>query len=175
MYPNVSALCNKCRNQAGTLTHQLWTCPSLHSFWSSIFDFYSKAFNRLCELCPLVAILGSAGDSTKSVQQSLCFGAILAKRHWKSDNVPSIERWMRGLSEILCMEKLWYKNAGRREPVLKYLKDLREVNVTIWTISQDNSVMILTVIRSFFLSYAIHPIWCRMQGFCLVFAAVGVL
>ena len=42
MYPNVSALCNKCRNQVGTLTHQLWTCPSLHSFWSSIVDFHSK-------------------------------------------------------------------------------------------------------------------------------------
>ena len=57
MYPNVSALCNKCKNQVGTLTHQFWTCPSLHSFWSSIFDFYSKAFKRLCEPCPLVAIL----------------------------------------------------------------------------------------------------------------------
>ena len=118
MYPNVSALCNKCKNQVGTLTHQLWTCPSLHSFWSSIFDFYSKAFKRLCEPCPLVAILGSAGDSTqysnntKSVQQSLCLGAILAKRlilrHWKSDNVPSIEMWMRELSETLCMEKVRY-------------------------------------------------------------------
>lgn len=81
-------------------------------------------------------------NNTKSVQQSLCFGAILAKRlilrHWKSDNVPSIEMWMRELSEALCMEKLRYKNAGRQaifdkvwEPVLKYLKDLREVNVTI--------------------------------------------
>jgi len=140
------------------------------NFWF----FYSKAFNRLCEPCPLVVILGSEGDSTqysysiKSEQQSLCFGAILAKRlilrHWKSDNVPSIEMGMREFSETLCMEKLRYINAGTRE-----------VNVTIWMISQDNSVMILTVIRSLFLSYAINFIWCRMKGFCLVFAAVDVL
>lgn len=45
---------------------------------------------------------------------------------------------MMELSETLCMEKLRYKNAGRRaifdkvwEPVLKYLKDVREVNVTL--------------------------------------------
>ena len=29
MYPSVSALCNKCKNQEGTLRHQYWTCPSL--------------------------------------------------------------------------------------------------------------------------------------------------
>lgn len=86
MYTNISALCTKCKNQVGTLTHQLWTCPCLHPFWSPIFDFYSKALHRLCKLCLLVAIQGSAGDSTtnsnmsKSVQQSLCFGTILAKR-----------------------------------------------------------------------------------------------
>lgn len=78
MFPNISALCNKCKNQVGTLTHQLWTCPSLHLFWSSsVFDFYSKALHRRCEPCPLVAILGSAGNSTPysnisiSVQQSV--------------------------------------------------------------------------------------------------------
>ena len=66
------------------------------------------------------------------------FAKRLFLRHWKSDNVPSTEMWMRELSETLCMEKLRYKNAGRQaifdkvwEPVLKYLKDSREVNVTI--------------------------------------------
>lgn len=40
MYSSVSALCNKCKNKPGTLTHQFWTCPNLHSFWTSAFDFY---------------------------------------------------------------------------------------------------------------------------------------
>ena len=85
--------------------------------------------------------------------------------------------WLRELSEILCMEKLRYKNAGRRaifdkvwEPVLKYLKDLREANVTIWTISQDNSVMIVTISRSFFLlCYSYHLLsdsWLLLSSCC---------
>lgn len=59
-------------------------------------------------------------------------------RHWKSDNVPTIEMWMRELSESLCMEELRYKNAGRLgmfdkvwEPVLKYMKDMRETSVSL--------------------------------------------
>ena len=32
MYPSVSELCNKCNSQPGTLTHQFWSCPNLHSY-----------------------------------------------------------------------------------------------------------------------------------------------
>ncbi|KAF3856729.1 hypothetical protein F7725_017452, partial [Dissostichus mawsoni] len=102
MYSSVSALCNKCKNQPGTLTHQFWTCPNLHSFWTSIFDFYSKAFDKQLKPDPLVAILGSTGDTNLnygSDKWPVFLGAVLAKklilRFWKSDAVPTFEMWLR--------------------------------------------------------------------------------
>ena len=83
MYPSLSAFCNKCKNQKGTLTHQFWTCPNLHSFWSSVFDFYSKAFNKQWIPNPLVAILGSTNDIALNSGRDkwpVYLGTVLAKK-----------------------------------------------------------------------------------------------
>lgn len=140
MYPNVSGLCNMCKNQEGTLTHQFRTCPKLHSFWTSLFDFFSKAFVKLWEPDPLVAILGATGDMTLNSGRDkwpVFLGSVLAKKlilqMWKSEAAPTFEMWLRELGEILHVEKLRFKIAGRKKafdkawgPVLEYLRDLRE-------------------------------------------------
>ena len=139
MIPNVSDKCNKCKHQIGTLAHQLWTCPKLHPFWVSIFDFYSKAFQINCEPCPLVEILGSAGTPScysKNIVQAITLGTMLAKRlilrHWKEETAPTCEMWLRDLSDTLHLERLRYMSADRLEkfnrgwrPVLTYLGGLR--------------------------------------------------
>ena len=58
IYPDISPLCDKCKQDTGTLTHQLWLCPSLHSFWPLIFDYISKSYNITIVPDPLLAIFG---------------------------------------------------------------------------------------------------------------------
>ena len=138
MYPSVSELCNKCNSQPGTLTHQFWSCPNLHSYWSSIFDFYSKAFNTSWDPDPLVAILGTTDNETLSHGRdkwAVYMGMVLARklilRLWKSDAVPSFEMWLRELGETLHLEKVKFRNAGRMDTfhkawgaVLSHLEEL---------------------------------------------------
>ena len=58
IYSDISPLCDKCKQDTGTLTHQLWLCPSLHSFWPLIFDYISKSYNITIVPDPLLAIFG---------------------------------------------------------------------------------------------------------------------
>ena len=39
IYPNTLPLCDKCKQETGTLAHQFWFCSKLSSFWSHIFDY----------------------------------------------------------------------------------------------------------------------------------------
>lgn len=110
------------------LGHLLTKCPSPHQFWS-----LHKGFTKAMRTLPTGGNSGFGGR----LYNTLCFGRLIL-RHWESENVPSIEMWMRELSESRCMEELRYKNADRLgifekvwEPVLKYLKELRETNVKL--------------------------------------------
>ncbi|KAI9532643.1 hypothetical protein NQZ68_030585, partial [Dissostichus eleginoides] len=54
-------------------------------------------------------------------------------RFWKSDAVPTFEMWLREVGEILYLEKLRFKNAGRGRvldkalaPVMRHLRGLGE-------------------------------------------------
>lgn len=102
--------------------------------------FFPKAFVKLWEPDPLVAILGATGDMTLNSGRDkwpVFLGSVLAKKlilqMWKSEAAPTFEMWLRELGEILHVEKLRFKIAGRKKafdkawgPVLEYVRDLRE-------------------------------------------------
>lgn len=139
IFPNVSGICNKCNSKEGTLSHQFFTCAKLYSYWTSIFDFFSKAFGKKWEPDPLVAILCSTNNHELNVGRdkwAVYLGMVLAKKMilqmWKAVSVPTFEMWLRGLGEILHLERLRYKMAGRSKvfdkvwnPVLQCLGDMR--------------------------------------------------
>ncbi|KAF3850911.1 hypothetical protein F7725_012683 [Dissostichus mawsoni] len=99
-----------------------------------------EAFDKQLKPDPLVAILGSTGDTNLnygSDKWPVFLGAVLAKklilRFWKSDAVPTFEMWLREVGEILYLEKLRFKNAGRGRvfdkawaPVMRHLRGLGE-------------------------------------------------
>lgn len=45
IFPDTSPLCERCKQDEGTLTHLFWTCPKLHVYWALIFDYLSRAFD----------------------------------------------------------------------------------------------------------------------------------
>lgn len=115
IYPNISPLCDKCKQQTGTLTHQFWSCSKLTSFWSLIFDYISKAFHKTITPDPLLAIFGSVvydPNITSYEGQAISLCTLLARRlilqQWKSDAGPLFQQWLRELGNILHMERLRY-------------------------------------------------------------------
>lgn len=113
MFPDISPICNRCKAGHGTLTHSFWSCPSLHRFWISVFNCFSKAFKKTWEPSPLVAILGVTSvlaGINKFESQAIALGMVVAKKmillNWKSDHAPTYESWIRELMNVIHLEKL---------------------------------------------------------------------
>lgn len=106
-------MCDRCNISEGTLSHAFWACSSLRNFWSKIFDWYSKAYQRPLQPEPGFAIFGCS-QITKTIpaimRQPLELGLIVAKRQilkeWKSPTPPSFQVWVIDMLSIIQMEKL---------------------------------------------------------------------
>ncbi len=95
IYNTISPNCDRCKVTEGTLSHLFWSCPNLFGFWSSIFDFFSKVFQKAVKPDPILAILGTSevlNTFSSFQQQSLLSGMVLAKNkillNWKSSDAP---------------------------------------------------------------------------------------
>lgn len=126
IYPNTSPLCDKCKQQTGTLTHQFWACPKLSLFWTLIFDYISKAFHKTIVPDPLLAIFGCVEYNVNIsgyIGQAISLCTLLAKRlilqHWKSEASPQFQQWLRDLGSVLHLERLHYSNTGRERAFSK--------------------------------------------------------
>ncbi len=113
MFSSVSPFCDKCKVTEDTTAHACWYCPSLSVFWTSIFDWFSKAYNRPLLQDVELAIFGfSQHTSTlpKALQQALTLGMIVAKRlilkNWKSSSPPSFRLWTMNMISVIQMERL---------------------------------------------------------------------
>ena len=120
IYPNISPLCEKCKQQSGTLTHQFWSCSKLTLFWSLIFDYISKAFHKCISPDPLLAIFGSVvfnPNLTSYEGQAISLCTLLARRlilqQWKSEASPLFQQWLRELGNVLHMERLRCKTTNK--------------------------------------------------------------
>ena len=78
-------------------------------YWALIFDYLSRAFDRVLAPDPLIALFGTVdGNSHEGKAVSLC--TLLAKRlilqFWKLETVPAFEMWLRDLGNVIHMEKI---------------------------------------------------------------------
>lgn len=113
IYPSVSPVCDRCNMSEGTLSHAFWACSSLANFWSRIFDWYSKAYQRPLQPEAGLAIFGCS-QITETIptimRQPLELGLIVAKRlilkEWKSPTPPSFQVWVIDMLSIIQLEKL---------------------------------------------------------------------
>ena len=58
VYPSHSDACNRCKQSPADHVHMFWSCPSLTSFWSSIFQTLKQALSFNLDLNPLTALFG---------------------------------------------------------------------------------------------------------------------
>ena len=131
IYPNSSPLCDKCKQEAGTLAHQFWLCPKLNSYWSLIFDYLSKAFDKNIEPDPILALFGSVTTSSilnSFERQAISLCTLLAKRlilqQWKSETSPVFQQWLRDLGKVLNMERIRYAMKKKDNVFLKIWQPL---------------------------------------------------
>ena len=140
VYPNISPLCDKCKQDTGTLLHQLWLCPKLHAFWSLIFDYISKAYEKPIGPDQFLALFGLSVTSTldNHVVQAISLCTLLAKRlilqQWKSEVIPTFHQWLRELGNVIHMESLRYKLANQERVFLKVWKPLLDK----WSVTQQS-------------------------------------
>lgn len=110
----------------GTLTHLFWSCPNLHNFWSTIFQWYSAVFNVNLSPDPETALFGYSNALEclgTDARTALVNGMMIAKRYilklWKSDFVPRFKTWLGELTGMLHVEKLRYDLSGNPQKFLK--------------------------------------------------------
>ena len=96
LFPDTDELCIRCSQSPADHTHTFFSCPKLHSFWTSFFDTLSTVFNIRMSPCPLIAIFSVSpvvGRFTSYQANVIAFAALIAKRqillHWKNPKPPS--------------------------------------------------------------------------------------
>ncbi len=122
MFSSVSPFCDKCKVMEDTTAHAFWYCPSLSVFWTSIFDWFFKAYNRPLLLDVELAIFGFSQHTSslpKALQQALTLGMIVAKRlilkNWKSSSPSSFRLWTMDMFSVIQMERLRFLRSNAIE------------------------------------------------------------
>jgi len=105
-----------------TASHAFWFCPLLSGFWSSIFDWFSKAYNTPLSPDAELAIFGFSQHTSRlsgALQQSLMLGMVVAKKlvlkNWKSPSPPSFRMWITDMVSVIQMERLRHLRSDSME------------------------------------------------------------
>ena len=105
-------LCNKCREDKGTLFHCLWSCPKISEFWEEVRALLQKILSTRLAMEPKLFLLGlyPAGLNIDCCQKIFInIGILQAKRvialSWKKFGKPSIMQWFKEMSMCLPLEK----------------------------------------------------------------------
>lgn len=113
--PTFDKTCIRCHTGEADLTHMFWACPTLITYWSTIFDTLSRICNTQLKPCAEIAIFGAPTDESNLTQRQLniiYFASLLARRrvllHWKSTNPPKASHWLQDLMLYLHLEKIKY-------------------------------------------------------------------
>lgn len=139
IYPGVDPLCNRCKTGIGSLIHTFWTCPTLHNYWTSIFDTFSEVFGVKFTPSPLIAIFGVVPVDIplpKHYSNAVAFASLIARRlilmKWKQEASPTHVQWAGELMRFLHMEKIKCTLGGSTgkfykawQPFLAYMKILK--------------------------------------------------
>lgn len=101
-------MCDRCKVAEDTASHAFWFCPLLSGFWSSIFDWYSKAYNKPLSPDAELAIFGLLPFRCIATVLNAGYGhgKRLVLKNWKSPSPPSFQMWIMDMISVIQMERL---------------------------------------------------------------------
>lgn len=112
-HTNADPLCNRCKVDIGSLLHTFWSCPKLQTYWISIFETLSKAYNIQLAPAALTALFGviPPGVSvSKAVRDAIAFASLIARRlvllRWKDEAPPTHDQWIAEVMKFVHLEKI---------------------------------------------------------------------
>ena len=125
-YNDVSPECDRCQQAPADLIHTFWLCPSLHKYWTDVFNSLSSIVGRRVEPTPLGALFGvfpSIPSFSKAERDILAFVSLLARRlillNWKSPASPSHIHWIRDALHCAKLEKIRHTLNGSSDKFRK--------------------------------------------------------
>lgn len=105
--------CSRCHQSPATMGHMFWSCNSLNTFWTSIFEVYTEICQRTIEPNPYIAIFGVPPEEyklNKYQSNAIAFSSLLARRlilfRWRATHPPSFVQWVHEVMMALQIEKL---------------------------------------------------------------------
>lgn len=114
IFPNLSPVCDRCKQAPATVYPMLWSCPKPIPFWSSFFDIISKAYDFNIEQSPTIGIFGVISVSydsnpATSLKKVIAFSSLLASPSilfkWKDEAPPSPSQWIKDVMQNIKLEK----------------------------------------------------------------------
>lgn len=119
IFPDIDPTCERCRQAPADLCHMFWLCPSLASFWESVFDTLSKVTSIPITPSPIAALFGVLPAESPLPKYLLAFVAfltLLARRlilmTWKGPYVPTHSRWIGDVLHFMQLEKIKHTLRG---------------------------------------------------------------
>lgn len=105
IYPHINPLCDRCKQAPASLIHMFLTCPTLHNFWTEIFNTIFtilKVPSEPIQVTILFGVIPSTLLVPKFKADFIVFTTLLARRlillRWKSSTPPTVYHWLRELS-----------------------------------------------------------------------------
>lgn len=136
IYENTDPACNRCSQAPANHTHMFWSCTSLNTYWTEIFDTLSKITGIHIEPNAITALFSVPLLPLSRPQANLiAFVTLLARRlillKWKSTIPPSHTLWIKEIFNNLKLEKIRHTVNGSSErfhkmwdPFLNYAKSV---------------------------------------------------
>lgn len=139
IYPDTDPSCPRCKGQPANHTHMFWSCPTLTTFWSDIFNTFTKIYGETVNPNPLTAIFGISPPScplSRNARDVIAFTTLIARRsillNWKQQSPPNFTRWIRETMYFLKLEKIRFTLKRTTQlfletwrPFLDYFTDLQ--------------------------------------------------
>lgn len=104
-FSNVSAGCWRCKSDVGDMMHIWWSCPLIQTYWSKVHKTICKVTGYQVEFSPSLYLLQLPPGNSKISRKALSIQLITAARmlvlvHWKSVNIPTLDKWFRRVEKI---------------------------------------------------------------------------
>lgn len=116
IYPNLTDLCNRCKQSLVNQAHVFWFCPRLISFWSEIFKTLNTAYSCLSRT-PFGSLRCPPFPCTPKITHAF-FG--LRYPAGKASLPPKLERslppsdrmWLKGMLTSIRLERVRFSPSG---------------------------------------------------------------